>query len=605
MKIRGLLTGSLILLLLYIVHYGWSANGAGRLLDTKTVTFCSDIAPILQRSCQECHRPEGVAPMSLLTYDEVRPWAREIEEKVVQKIMPPYYAGGEIGRFVGDPRLTDEEIRKIRSWADSGAPKGDPSKLPPPREWVCSPWQGGTPDLVLRMPRPFTIKSDMKDGYAFFVMDYVFDQDTWIRGVEVSPGNRTAVHHANVYMVPSSLKTLADGRIDNVFDPVSLGGRFVTAWEPGCSPLIHPDGVGTLVRKGTRFAILMHYSPSDKAQSDQTSVGFYFAEGKIHKEAKILYGGTRNINLPARASNYEILESREVMTDAMVRAFTCHMHLRGKSFAVRFRYPDGKVETAFEVPHYDVNWQQLYVLVSPIFVPKRTIVDYVATWDNSPNNPSNPDPTKNVKWGDRATDEMMDGYLNYVSVHEDLNIDVKSGRLLSRNSGKGAEPPSRPKQAATPIARTAANHGPQAPAPASVKSSPAPVEARPAAAVKPSPAAVEPRPPAALESRSATARAKDGVEPAAKSAGGLVSGSPGGEVNRSANENRDRAANRRYLMVAGGIVLLVLFGGVGGYGLGRRHRSKEIAALVEACADVNAVPVESPASAAFRITTNR
>jgi len=319
--------------------------------------------------------------MSLLTYDEVRPWAREIEEKVVQKLMPPYYAAGEIGRFVGDPRLTDQEIHKIRQWVESGAPKGDPGKLPPPRQWVCSPWQGGTPDLVLKMPRPFTIKPDMRDGYAFFVMDYVFDQDIWIRGVEVSPENRTVVHHANVYMVPSSLKTLADGRIDNVFDPVSLGGRFVTAWEPGSSPLIHPDGVGTLVRKGTRFAILMHYSPSEKSQSDQTSVGFYFANGPIHKEARVLYGGTRNIDLPARASNYEIVETREVRADAMISAFTCHMHLRGKSFAVRFRYPDGKVETAFEVPHYDVNWQQLYVLVSAMYVPKRTLVEYIATWE--------------------------------------------------------------------------------------------------------------------------------------------------------------------------------------------------------------------------------
>src|SRR5262249_26811318 len=444
--------------------------------------FCSDIAPILQRSCQECHRPEGVAPMSLLTYEEVRPWAREIEEKVVQKIMPPYYVAGQIGRFVGDPRLTDEEIRKIRSWVDSGAPKGDPSKLPPPRQWVCSPWQAGTPDLVLKMPRPFTINPDMQDGYAFFVMDYVFEQDTWIRGVEVSPGNRTAVHHANVYMVPSSLKTLADGRIDNVFDPVTLGGRFVTAGEPGSSPLIHPDGVGTLIRRGTRFAILMHYSPSDKSQSDQTSVGFYFAEGRIHKEARVLYGGTRNIDLPARASNYEIVETRELRADAMIRAFTCHMHLRGKTFAVPIRYPDGKVEMAFEVPHYDVNWQQLYVLVSPMLVPKRTVVEYIANWDNSPTNPSNPDPSKNVKWGDRATDEMMDGYLNYVTVREDLNIQVKNGRLVSRDVENGVGPAPRVNQTAAAIAHTAASHAPGAPAPVAVKPSPAAVGSRPAIA---------------------------------------------------------------------------------------------------------------------------
>jgi hypothetical protein len=404
--------------------------------EDKSVTFCNDIAPILQRSCQECHRPDGVAPMSLITYDEVRPWAREIQEKVVTRIMPPYYASGEIGRFVGDPRLTDEEISKISAWVNSGAPKGDPARLPPPRQWVCPLWQGGTPQIVLKMARPFTIQPDMKDGYAFFVMDYVFDADTWVRGIEVSPGNRAAVHHANVYMVPSSLKTLADGRIDNVFDPVALGGKFVTAWEPGSSPLIHPDGVGILVRKGTRFALLMHYSPSNKQEYDQTSIGFYFADGQIHKMARVLYGGTRQIDLPARAPKYELVETREFKSDSVVRAFTCHMHLRGKSFLVRLRYPDGRAETAFEVPHYDVNWQRLYVLARPMLVPRGTRVEYVATWDNSPNNPLNPDPAQNVKWGDRATDEMMDGYINYVLAREDLKINVKNGRVAATETAE-------------------------------------------------------------------------------------------------------------------------------------------------------------------------
>jgi len=229
------------------------------------------------------------------------------------------------------------------------------------------------------------------------------------------------------------IKTLSDGRIDNVFDPVTLGGSFVTAWEPGSSPLIHPEGVGTLVKKGTRFAILVHYSPSDKPQSDQTSIGFYYADGAIHKEARVLYGGTRQIDLPARASNYEIVQTREFKSDSLVRAFTCHMHLRGKSFVVRLRYPDGRVETAFDVPHYDVNWQQLYVLTTPMVVPKGTTVEYIATWDNSPNNPLNPDPAQSVKWGDRATDEMMDGYINYILIREDLKIRVKNGRVAARN----------------------------------------------------------------------------------------------------------------------------------------------------------------------------
>jgi len=514
--------------------------------------------------------------MSLLNYDEVRPWAREIQEKVVKKIMPPYYAGGQIGRFVGDPRLTDEEIHKICSWVDNGAPKGDPRSLPPPKEWICSAWQGGTPDLVLKMPHPFAIKPDMQDGYAFFVLDYVFDQDTWIRGVEVSPGNRTAVHHANVYMVPSSIKTLADGRIDNVFDPVALGGSFVTAWEPGSAPLIHPDGVGTLVKKGTRFAILMHYSPSDKELSDQTSIGFYLADGCIHKQARILYGGTRKIDLPARTSNYEIVETREFMTDAMIRAFTCHMHLRGKSFAVRFHYPDGKVETAFEVPHYDVNWQQLYVLVAPIFVPRKTIAEYIAIWDNSSNNPVNPDPAKNVKWGDRATDEMMDGYLNYISVHEDLNIPVKSGHVVAHVSEKRAAP------APASVASAASEPSP-------VKSPPAPAGqalSSPQPASSPQPISSSASPPARIP---------------ANEVGGGVSASQATDRRPKVNADAETPGMKRYLVV-GSTGILVLLSAAIGYLFGRRKRSVAIARRGSE-AWSGAAPAESGTPEPFQITT--
>jgi hypothetical protein len=415
------------------------------------------------------------------------------------------------------------------------------------------------------MPHPFSIKPDLQDGYAFFVMDYVFDADTWIKGVEVSPGNRGAVHHANVYMVPSSLKTLPDGRIDNVFDPVALGGRFVTAWEPGSSPLIHPDGVATLVKKGTRFAILMHYSPSDKSESDQTSIGFYLADGSIHKEARVLYGGTRSIDLPPRVSNYEIVETREFQADATIRAFTCHMHLRGKSFAVRLRYPDGRMETAFEVPHYDVNWQQLYVLVAPIFVPKRTVVEYVATWDNSPNNPFNPDPTKNVKWGDRATDEMMDGYLNYITVHEDLNIEVKKGRVVHNTEEKRSGPASR-------VARGSLAE--------SVGVSPRRAEpARPA---------VDPSPPTP-DRVTKTARADAGPRPAAE-----ARSAAGSALGAETNPKGDAAfEKRRLFLFAVAIGLLALFAGAGGYCLGRRNRSRLIASgLVEA--GTAARPPESP-----------
>jgi hypothetical protein len=227
----------------------------------------------------------------------------------------------------------------------------------------------------------------------------------------------------------------------------------------------------------------------------------------------------------------------------------------------------------------------------------------------------NPDPTKSVKWGDRATDEMMDGYLNYITVHEDLNIDVKNGRVLPI-SETGVVPASRANQTSTAAARTAGNHGPQAPATAEVKPL-APVKP-PAAAVKPSPASVEPRAPVAVEARSTTAGARDEVSRAEKSAADNFAADNLAADNLAADnlaadnlaadnlhDNLDKAAKRRNLIAAGGIALLVLFGGLGGYSLGRRNRSKQVAERVGACPDLNTVPVESPAGAAFRVTTDR
>jgi hypothetical protein len=226
---------------------------------SKPVTFCGDIASILQRKCQECHHDGGIAPMSLVTYEEVRPYARDVEDMVLERLMPPFHAGGKLGRYVGDPRLTEEEVAKIKAWVENGSPKGDPKLMPPQRNWPDTGWVAGKPDLILTMPKPFEVKPTLQDGYAFFVFDYIFNEDAWTTGLEVKPGDRGAVHHANVYIVPPQLKTLPNGQIEGVFDPTSLGGKFISAWEPGSTPLIQKGGAATLIPKGSRFAILMHY----------------------------------------------------------------------------------------------------------------------------------------------------------------------------------------------------------------------------------------------------------------------------------------------------------------------------------------------------------
>jgi hypothetical protein len=253
------------------------------------------------------------------------------------------------------------------------------------------------------------------------------------------------------------------------------------------------------------------------------------------------------------------------------------MHLRGKSFAVRLRYPDGRVETAFEVPHYDVNWQQLYVLVAPMFVPKRTLVEYIATWDNSPSNPFNPDPTKTVKWGDRATDEMMDGYLNYITVHEDLNIEVKKGRVVHSPGEKRAGHTSR-------VDERAALAGSAGVGPARAEA------ARPAVDLS----LATPDRRSETGKADAPARPPAGEQGAARSALGV----------QTELKSETDVEKRRLFLFAVAIGLIALIAGAGGYCLGRRNRARSIASgLVEVGAAAG--PADSATAGPFRFTSKR
>jgi len=403
-----------------------SVQGDDRGRTSKNVTFCKDVAPILQQHCTRCHHDGGIAPMPLETYKDVRPWAAAIREAILEHKMPPFHASGPQGYFIGDPRLSPEEVATISKWVDANGPMGRASDMPAPRVWKDD-WTAGKPNIELSMPSPFLVKPERKDDYAFFVLSHVFAEDTWIRGVEVKPGNVQAVHHVNVYILPASEANLPAGRVDDVFDPVKLGATFYVAWEPGCSPLIYPAGVAALIPKGSRLAMQVHYAPTAVPLTDQTLLGVHLADGVIEKQARTLYGGTKTLDIPPGAADHQVVEQRKVPEDAIITGFTCHLHLRGKSFQLRLHYPDNRVETAFEVPRFDPNWQEVYQLARPIKVPKGTVAEYVATWDNTSKNRLNPDPNKLVHWGDRVEDEMMDGYLYYLSEGEKLELQVKGG----------------------------------------------------------------------------------------------------------------------------------------------------------------------------------
>lgn len=402
---------------------------SGNTAEKTSINFSKHIAPLLQKRCEECHHAGGSAPMSLATYDEVRPWARAIKEKVLSRQMPPFHATGAIGRYDHDPRLTDEEIATITKWVDGGAAKGNPKDLPAPKTWNTG-WASGQPDLILTAKRAFTLKAKPTDQYAFFVFDYVFPEDTWIRGIVTKPGNPKAVHHANTHLVPPSLKAPEEGYFEGDFDPSARGTIMISGWVPGSNDIMLPEGTGVRIPKGMRFGIQIHYGPNEKETSDQTSLGIYLADGTIRKNLQMLFGDRKDLQIPAGDANYSLISKRTFSSDAVIRFFHVHMHLRGKSYAFRFTYPDGRVETPFDVQNYDFNWQRSYVFAEPIKVPKGTSVEFIGTYDNSTKNKFNPDPTKTILWGEKTTDEMMQGRIFYESATEDLNLKVKKGRAV-------------------------------------------------------------------------------------------------------------------------------------------------------------------------------
>ncbi len=399
------------------------------------LTFTKHVAPILQNRCEECHRAGGVAPMSLVTFEEARPWAKSIREKVVNRTMPPFHATGAIGRYQHDPRLTEAEIATITKWVDGGVAKGNVKDLPPSRTWK-NEWINGAPDVVVKVKQPYTIKPSQKDQYVFFVFDYVFPEDTWIKSVETRPGNLGAVHHANTHVVPPMFKAPAEGFIAGDFDPGARGTVMLAGWAPGVQPVNLAEGTSIKIPKGMRLGIQIHYAPSDKERTDQTSVGVYFSEGTINKQLKVLFGDRKDLEIKPNDPSYSLTSTKTFETDAVIRFFHVHMHLRGKAYTFRFTFPDGRVENVFEVPNYDFNWQRVYLLTEPMRVPKGTKVEFIGTYDNSPKNKFNPDPAQTVKWGEKTTDEMMQGRLFYESADEMLNIKVKKGRAMSSDSAK-------------------------------------------------------------------------------------------------------------------------------------------------------------------------
>ena len=386
---------------------------------TGSVTFSKDVAPILQKNCQGCHRPGEAAPMSLRTYQEARPWAKAMKQAVLAKKMPPWFADAQYGHFRNDRSLPQKDIDTLVSWVDAGAPEGDPKDLPQPLAFVDG-WNIGQPDMVLEMPEPFQVPASGTIEYQYVVLPYKFTEDRWVQMAEVRPGNRAMVHHVIAYIRDGSSKWMRDKKPGELFVPEadangnrpSLNGDLLSGFAPGLPPSILEPGQGRLIKAGSDIVLQLHYTANGHAGEDRTKVGVIFCKQAPHERVMTLAASNSKFTIPPGDPNYQVDASFELGHDAKLSALLPHMHLRGKDFQYRLVYPSGETETILRVPHYDFGWQLWYQPVSDIVLPKGTQIAATAHFDNSVNNPHNPDSTKAVTWGDQSWEEMMIGFFD-------------------------------------------------------------------------------------------------------------------------------------------------------------------------------------------------
>ena len=414
------------------------------------VTFSKDVAPIFFAKCAECHKPGEAAPFSALTFKDVRPWAKSIREKVVNREMPPWHANPAHGQFVNDRRLSQKEIDLISTWVDQGAKEGNPKDLPQAPTFVDG-WSIGKPDQVF-YTEEYTLDAKGADEYQYFDVATNFTEDKYIQAVEARPGNRKVVHHIIAFVVPPGAPNMSkmtkeerdkamEAQLKNspfyrdgflmrikteqpVFDdgcqPDSMrrsGGNdnLLTGYAPGHNADLFKPGLGRRVPAGSTIRFQVHYSKvAGEVVKDKSSVGVIFAKQPLEKIVGTRSVGNIMFKIPAGAADHKVTACSVVRRDTRIYGLMPHMHLRGKAMEYKVFYPDGKSEVLLDVPNYSFSWQTNYLLKEPKLLQKGTRIQVTGVFDNSTKNKYNPDPTKDVRYGEPTYDEMMLGFMDYV-----------------------------------------------------------------------------------------------------------------------------------------------------------------------------------------------
>ena len=393
------------------------------------VTFHKDVEPILQNRCQICHHTGDIGPMSFMNYKEARPWAKAIRAAILQRKMPPWFADNRTGHFSNDRSLPQAEIDTLVAWVDTGAVEGDPAEAPKPLDFTDG-WHIGKPDLIVEVPNAFQVPANGAVPYQYIRIPSGFREDRWVTAVEVLPSNRAVVHHINASShTPGTLQFKAgefialDVEAGNRAlvragqEPPTFGvgdtpdGELLEVFVPGTVAKPLKPGQARLIKAGSDILLQLHFTTTGKPEQEKTRVGFVFAKEPPVQRVREMLIHNAHFTIPARESNARVEARAIVNSDAKLVSLLPHMHVRGKDFEYRAIYPSGEVETLLAVPHYDFRWQLKYYLEDEKPLPKGTIIECIAHYDNSPNNPANPDANVDVQYGEQTWEEMLDGFL--------------------------------------------------------------------------------------------------------------------------------------------------------------------------------------------------
>jgi hypothetical protein len=399
---------------------GCLVNFPERGKDHSRISYAETIAPILKANCTVCHSPGGIGPWAMTSYTMVHGFAPMIREVLMTQRMPPWHADPHVGEWRDDRGIADADKQTLVRWIEAGAPRGNG---PDPLENVAAvtnEWALGEPDLIIELP-PFEVPASGVVDYQFPVVANPLDEPVWIRAATVIPGDRSVVHH----VLAGASETFDPDKADDE----SVFENYIIGYAPGIEYYTMPEGTGVYVPPGGAYLFQVHYTPTGRAVTDATRMGLYFAKEQPANFLRHQVVVNPRLSIPPGKGEHEEAAYHEFLRDAVLHTLFPHSHYRGRSSTFELQYPDGTLELLLSVPAYDFNWQRGYDFVEPKAVPAGSRLIHRTVYDNSAQNPANPDPQRTVTWGLQSWDEMLYGAFSYAWAEETSDAPIHDQRL--------------------------------------------------------------------------------------------------------------------------------------------------------------------------------